>query len=115
MPYGFQSNNDAPQIFKAIRMVQANVLPFFDQQASWGGNSCMSRIRLVYTSPDQRLLAYRGRCDLVHQLLPGARTGNAHPVRLPLIRASCTILLTLIPQVDSNWMAIEHECLARKQ
>ncbi|KAL8279837.1 hypothetical protein RQP46_007687 [Phenoliferia psychrophenolica] len=39
MPWGFQSNGDAPQIFKAIDMVQANVLPFFSPEASWGGEA----------------------------------------------------------------------------
>ncbi|KAK4698973.1 hypothetical protein P7C70_g7296, partial [Phenoliferia sp. Uapishka_3] len=40
MPYGYQSNGDAPQIFKAIDIVEGHVLPFFDGAATTGGNAC---------------------------------------------------------------------------
>ena len=39
MAYAFQENGDAPQIFKSIDMVQANVLPFFDPAATTGSNA----------------------------------------------------------------------------
>ncbi|KAI5479288.1 glycoside hydrolase family 17 protein [Pseudohyphozyma bogoriensis] len=39
MPYGFQSQGDAPDIFKAIDIVEGNILPFFDSGATTGGNA----------------------------------------------------------------------------
>lgn len=39
MPYGFQIHNNAPQVFKAIDFVEANILPFFDGSATTGGNA----------------------------------------------------------------------------
>ncbi|KAM0746989.1 hypothetical protein T439DRAFT_293419 [Meredithblackwellia eburnea MCA 4105] len=39
MPYGFQSQGDAPAVFKAIDLVEGNVLPFFDGSATTGGNA----------------------------------------------------------------------------
>lgn len=36
MPYGYTLHNDSPQIFSAVDVVQANILPFFDGRASTG-------------------------------------------------------------------------------
>jgi len=36
MAYGFQENNNAPQIFNAIDLIDAHMLPFFSTHASTG-------------------------------------------------------------------------------
>jgi exo-beta-1,3-glucanase (GH17 family) len=39
MPFGYQIHNNAPQVFKAIDFVEANILPFFDSGATTGANA----------------------------------------------------------------------------
>ncbi|KAH8919913.1 glycoside hydrolase family 17 protein [Atractiella rhizophila] len=39
MPYGYQSNGDAPQVFQNIDIVEGNVLPFFSADAKTGANA----------------------------------------------------------------------------
>ncbi|CAD6923808.1 unnamed protein product [Tilletia controversa] len=39
MPYGFMSHKNAPAVFKAMDIVEGNILPFFDQRATTGGQA----------------------------------------------------------------------------
>ncbi|KAK0529377.1 hypothetical protein OC834_003716, partial [Tilletia horrida] len=48
MPYGFMSKGNAPSVFKAMDVVQGNVLPFFDQRATTGGQA-WSLVTSAYT------------------------------------------------------------------
>ncbi|KAK0550223.1 hypothetical protein OC845_002753 [Tilletia horrida] len=48
MPYGFMSHGNAPSVFKAMDVVEGNVLPFFDQRATTGGQA-WSLVTSAYT------------------------------------------------------------------
>ncbi|KAL9935568.1 hypothetical protein V8E36_005916 [Tilletia maclaganii] len=39
MPYAFQSNGNAPSVFRAMDIIEGNILPFFDQHATTGGQA----------------------------------------------------------------------------
>jgi exo-beta-1,3-glucanase (GH17 family) len=39
LPYGYQSQGNAPDVFKAVDIVEGNVLPFFDGSATTGGKA----------------------------------------------------------------------------
>jgi len=39
MPYGFMAQGNAPSVFRAMDVIQGNILPFFDQRATTGGQA----------------------------------------------------------------------------
>lgn len=42
MPYGYTLHNDSPQIFGAVGVVHANILPFFDGRATSSSTAAWS-------------------------------------------------------------------------